>query len=40
LESKSLAIGETKIVNVLIANGGTTGVVLTRTESGVTALRS
>lgn len=39
LESASLAIGETKIVNVLVANGGTTGVVLTRTESGVTALR-
>ena len=39
LESVDLAISETKIVNVHIANGGTTGVVLTRTESGITALR-
>jgi nitrite reductase/ring-hydroxylating ferredoxin subunit len=39
LESGDLAVGETKIVNVLITGGGTTGVVLTRTETGVTALR-
>lgn len=39
LESDNLKIGQTKIVNVLVASGGTTGVVLTRTESGITALR-
>ena len=39
LESGDLAVGETKIVNVLITGGGTTGVVLTRTETGITALR-
>lgn len=39
LETSNLVIGETKIVNVLIAGGGSTGVVLTRTESGITALR-
>ena len=39
LESAELELGKTKIVNVPTAAGGTTGVVLTRTDSGITALR-
>ena len=39
LESTALAVGQTKVVDVPVPSGGTTGVVVTRTESGITALR-
>jgi len=39
LESAELGIGETKVVNVPTTAGGTTGVVLTRTDAGITALK-
>ena len=39
LESAALAVGQTKVVDVPVPSGGTTGVVVTRTESGITALR-
>ena len=39
LESAELELGKTKVVNAPAPNGGTTGVVLTRTSAGITALR-
>lgn len=39
LESAALVVGETKVVDVPVPSGGTTGVVLTRSEAGITALR-
>lgn len=39
LESAALVVGQTKVVDVPVPSGGTTGVVVTRTESGITALR-
>ena len=39
LESSALDLGSTKVVDVPAPNGGTVGVVLTRTEAGITALR-
>ena len=39
LESAELEVGKTKVVNAPDPNGGTTSVVLTRTSSGITALR-
>ncbi len=39
LESADLELGKTKVVEVPAPNGGTTGLVLTRTEAGITALR-
>ncbi|MDA0298696.1 MAG: Rieske (2Fe-2S) protein [Actinobacteria bacterium] len=40
LESAALlVVGETKVVDVPVPSGGTTGVVVTRTDSGITALR-
>jgi len=39
LESSALALGSTKVVDVPAPNGGTVGVVLTRTSAGITALR-
>ena len=39
LESSALLVGATKIVEVPTAPGGTTGVAVTRTDSGITALR-
>ncbi|MTA65601.1 MAG: Rieske 2Fe-2S domain-containing protein, partial [Actinobacteria bacterium] len=38
LESSELPLGSTKVVNVPTPIGGTTGVVVTRTDIGVTAL--
>ena len=38
LESSELALGSTKVVNVPTPIGGTTGVVVTRTDVGVTEL--
>ena len=38
LESSELALGSTKVVNVPTPIGGTTGVVVTRTDIGITAL--
>ena len=38
LESSELALGGTKVVNVPTPIGGTTGVVVTRTDVGITAL--
>ena len=38
LESSELELGKTKVVNASDPNGGTTGIVLTRTSSGITAL--
>jgi len=38
LESSELALGSTKVVNVPTPIGGTTGVVVTRTDVGITAL--
>ena len=39
LESSALDLGSTKVVDVPAPNGGTVGVVLTRTSAGITALR-
>ena len=39
LDGAALELGKTQIVDVAVPGGGTTGVVLTRTEQGVTALR-
>lgn len=39
LESAVLVIGQTKVVDVPVPSGGTTGVVVTRTDTGITALR-
>ena len=39
LESAELEVGKTKVVNAPDPVGGTTGVVLTRTSAGITALR-
>ena len=39
LESADLELGKTKVVEVPAPNGGSTGIVLTRTEAGITALR-
>lgn len=39
LESAALEVGATKIVDVPMPTGGATGVVVTRTSSGITALR-
>ena len=39
LESAALVVCQTKVVDVPVPSGGTTGVVVTRTESGITALR-
>ena len=39
LESAALEVGATKIVEVPMPSGGATGVVVTRTSSGITALR-
>ena len=39
LESSALDLGSTKVVDVSGPNGGTVGVVLTRTSAGITALR-
>jgi nitrite reductase/ring-hydroxylating ferredoxin subunit len=39
LEGAALELGSTKVVNVPVPSGGTTGVVVTRTETGITALR-
>lgn len=39
LESTELEVGKTKVVNAPDPVGGTTGVVLTRTSAGITALR-
>jgi len=39
LESAALELGSTKVVNVPVPSGGTTGVVVTRTDIGITALR-
>ena len=38
LESAALAVGETKVVDAPVPAGGTTGVVVTRTQTGITAL--
>jgi nitrite reductase/ring-hydroxylating ferredoxin subunit len=38
LESSELVLGSTKVVNVPTPIGGTTGVVVTRTDVGITAL--
>ncbi len=38
LESSELTLGSTKVVNVPTPIGGTTGVVVTRTDVGITAL--
>jgi len=38
LESADLELGNTKVVVVPAPNGGSTGVVLTRTDAGITAL--
>jgi thiosulfate dehydrogenase [quinone] large subunit len=38
MESAALALGGTKVVDVPIPSGGTKGVVVTRTETGITAL--
>ena len=39
LESAALELGSTKVVDVPVQSGGTTGVVVTRTDTGITALR-
>ena len=39
LDGAALEIGKTRVVDVAVPGGGVTGVVLTRTEQGVTALR-
>jgi nitrite reductase/ring-hydroxylating ferredoxin subunit len=39
LDGTALELGKTQVVDVAVPGGGTTGVVLTRTEQGVTALR-
>ena len=39
LESAALELGSTKVVDVPVPSGGTTGVVVTRTNTGITALR-
>jgi len=39
LESSALELGGTKVVDAPAPNGGTVGVVLTRTSAGITALR-
>ena len=39
LESTALVVGQTKVVDVPVPSGGTTGVVVTRTNTGITALR-
>jgi nitrite reductase/ring-hydroxylating ferredoxin subunit len=39
LESSALELGSTKVVDAPAPNGGTVGVVLTRTSAGITALR-
>ena len=39
LESAELEVGKTKVVNAPDPSGGATSVVLTRTSSGITALR-
>ena len=39
LESAALELGGTKVVDVPVPSGGTTGVVVTRTDTGITALR-
>jgi nitrite reductase/ring-hydroxylating ferredoxin subunit len=39
LESAALELGGTKVVDVPVPSGGTTGVVVTRTDIGITALR-
>lgn len=38
LESAALVVGETKVVDVAVPSGGTTGVAVTRTQTGITAL--
>ena len=39
LDGAALELGKTQVVDVAVPGGGLTGVVLTRTEQGVTALR-
>jgi nitrite reductase/ring-hydroxylating ferredoxin subunit len=39
LDGAALELGKTRVVDVAVPGGGVTGVVLTRTEQGVTALR-
>ena len=39
LESAALELGGSKVVDVPVPSGGTTGVVVTRTDTGITALR-
>ena len=39
LESAALELGGTQVVDVPVPSGGTTGVVVTRTDTGITALR-
>lgn len=39
LESANLELGKTKVVDVPAPNGVSTGIVLTRTDAGITALR-
>ena len=39
LESAALELGSSKVVDVPVPSGGTTGVVVTRTNTGITALR-
>ena len=39
LDGPALELGKTRVVDVAVPGGGVTGVVLTRTEQGVTALR-
>ena len=39
LESADLELGKTKVVDAPAPNGGTVGIVLTRTSAGITALR-
>ena len=39
LESAALELGGTKVIDVPVPSGGTTGVVVTRTNTGITALR-
>jgi nitrite reductase/ring-hydroxylating ferredoxin subunit len=39
LDGAALELGKTRVVDVAVTGGGVTGVVLTRTDQGVTALR-
>ncbi len=39
LDSSALAVGSSAVIDVPLPAGGTTGVVVTRTETGLTALR-